>query len=468
MEAVKEKLKGFWSKPNNRNLVIALPVLLILYLIISGVKDKGSDNKRRAAEREEVVESIQVFDTGDMEQLDRYQVEAMRDEMEAESIQNSKLLANDRKAMREENRELSELVINSRKEMQEMKKQLNAFIRNGGLIQQQQSPIRNKGTRTQSRNQPAQSVVQQAVPSSVDVNTLNRQQTTILTRNAPIEGRAIRRVTQRQIRSVNSSGNVQLEDNPNAVLSQRTKENRRKSTARMKEQETLLAKELFLPAGSIISGTLLNGVDAPTSTASANDPMPILLRIKKEAILPNNFTMDVRECHLLASAVGELSSERVRMRAEALSCVLNDGRAIEKNITAYAVSSYDGKVGIRGRLVSRNGSAIARAMMAGFMSGIADAAQPQKIVGVNTSNASESIWQASNPGDIVTSGAFNGASKAMDRLAEYYTEMAENMYPIIELSAGTQVDFIVQKGMSFKLQESSNPSQNQPPSSIAR
>ena len=47
--------------------------------------------------------------------------------------------------------------------------------------------------------------------------------------------------------------------------------------------------------------------------------------------------MDVRECHMLASAAGELSSERVMMRAEAISCILNNGQAVEKNITAYAV-----------------------------------------------------------------------------------------------------------------------------------
>ena len=44
------------------------------------------------------------------------------------------------------------------------------------------------------------------------------------------------------------------------------------------------APPLYLPAGSIISGTLITGLDAPTHESARREPFPALLRIQKEAI----------------------------------------------------------------------------------------------------------------------------------------------------------------------------------------
>jgi conjugal transfer pilus assembly protein TraB len=45
---------------------------------------------------------------------------------------------------------------------------------------------------------------------------------------------------------------------------------------------------LFIPAGAILSGVLLNGLDAPTGQGARKDPTPALLRIKHDAILPEH------------------------------------------------------------------------------------------------------------------------------------------------------------------------------------
>ena len=68
--------------------------------------------------------------------------------------------------------------------------------------------------------------------------------------------------------------------------------------------------ELFIPAGSILSGNLLNGLDAPTGKGARREPFPVLARLKDEAILPNRFRADVRECFLVSAGYGDLSSER--------------------------------------------------------------------------------------------------------------------------------------------------------------
>ena len=39
----------------------------------------------------------------------------------------------------------------------------------------------------------------------------------------------------------------------------------------------------------------------------------------------------------------------------------------------------------------------------------------------------------------------------MDRLAHYYMDMAENLFPVIEVDAARAIEFVVQKGTQLKL-----------------
>ena len=127
-----------------------------------------------------------------------------------------------------------------------------------------------------------------------------------------------------------------------------------------------------LPATSILTGTLITGLDAPTGAQAQGEPLPVLLRLKKEAILPNRFKADVRECFALLGAYGDLSSERAHMRGETMSCILHDGTILEQPLKAFAVGE-DGKEGPRGRLVRREGTFIARALLVGFLEAAANA-----------------------------------------------------------------------------------------------
>ena len=179
--------------------------------------------------------------------------------------------------------------------------------------------------------------------------------------------------------------------------------------------------------------------------------MPVIIRVKKEAILPNHFTLDIRECHVIGQAIGDLSSERAHIRAQSITCVREDGRSVESAIQANAVSDYDGKLGIAGRLVSKNGNLLAGSMAAGFMSGISQAVAPRRSISVNTEPSSQDLWQSVDYGSVAAAGVFQGASSAMDRLAEYYIELAEQIHPVIEISPGRSISFAVISGAKLKL-----------------
>lgn len=212
--------------------------------------------------------------------------------------------------------------------------------------------------------------------------------------------------------------------------------------------------EIYMPAGSILTGVLINGMDAPTASGARQDPFPATLRIQKEAILPNRFRADIRECFLIVSGYGDLSSERAYLRGETLSCIKDNGEVIEARLDSYAVGE-DGKAGVRGRLVSKQGQMIARSLMAGFMAGAAEAFDVSRVPTLNLDSGGRASYQRNDFSSTLLQGsAARGASTALDRIAEFYIDMAEGIFPVIEVDAGRQIEIIISKGSSLRVRGS--------------
>ena len=227
---------------------------------------------------------------------------------------------------------------------------------------------------------------------------------------------------------------------------------------------SLQEQGIFMPAGTIISGVLITGMDAPTANQSRRDPFPVLLRVKDESLLPNRMKMDIRECFIIASGYGDMSSERAYIRADTVSCVRDDGGVIEAGLNAYAVGE-DGKNGVRGRLVSKTGSMVAKSLMAGFLAGTAEALKPQKIpvqaiVDPVTGAKVPQVFSDIDPTVVFSHGAMGGASSSMGKIADYYIEMAKSIFPIIEVDSGRKIDFVVVRGAKLAVQSNSRGNQN--------
>ena len=168
----------------------------------------------------------------------------------------------------------------------------------------------------------------------------------------------------------------------------------------------------------------------------------MIIRLSKEAILPNRFRSDVRECFLLASGHGVLSTERAELRGETLSCIRTDGSLIDTKVSGY-VSGEDGKTGMRGRLVSKTGAMIARTMAAGFLSGMSEAFDYDPVEVLSTTATNNVQYQNKWSTDAAKGGLAKGLTKSLDRVADYYMNLADQMTPVVEISAGRQIDFIV-------------------------
>jgi conjugal transfer pilus assembly protein TraB len=207
---------------------------------------------------------------------------------------------------------------------------------------------------------------------------------------------------------------------------------------------------VYIPAGAILKGVLINGIDMPTGQNARKDPVPALIRVKHQAILPNRVRADLRECFLLVGGFGDLASERAYLRGETFSCIRNDGGVIEIPIDGYAVGE-DGKVGVRGRVVSKQGVLLAKALQAGFLQSFSQIFNRMPSIPVNTGTGTDLQFQSMLTPQALSAASAQGVGGAMDRLANYYLDMAEQLLPVIEVDAGRGAEFILNRGVSMKL-----------------
>jgi len=176
--------------------------------------------------------------------------------------------------------------------------------------------------------------------------------------------------------------------------------------------------------------TILSGLAAETMDGGKNEPAPVLLRINNLAFLPNRVKANLKGCFVIAEGHGKLSDERVHLRVVNLACLSKKGSAvIDQKIKGFVVDS-DGKIGLRGEVVSKFGAMIGRSLIAGLFGGLGDSiqaqTQTQSISALGTTNTidTDKVWQA---------GIGGGLSTASHEIQKFYMELARQTLPVIEV-----------------------------------
>lgn len=204
-----------------------------------------------------------------------------------------------------------------------------------------------------------------------------------------------------------------------------------------------------IPAGSFAAAILVGGVDALTGTTASSDPQPVLLRLVDHGTLPRGFHSDVKNCHVLASAYGDKSSERVMMRLVKMSCVEIDTGIIHSMPIKGYVSGEDGKTGVRGVKVDLSGPMVRNSLVGGFFSGISEffSAQNQRAAfPISPLGQSNALGAA----DMLKAGTFSGTGKAMEKYADYWIKQAEQLQPVLQVAAGRRVTVVWTEDASLK------------------
>ncbi|MCT7578640.1 TrbI/VirB10 family protein [Aliarcobacter butzleri] len=214
------------------------------------------------------------------------------------------------------------------------------------------------------------------------------------------------------------------------------------------EEKKFESRKMDLMMG-LVDAIMVTGVDAPTNIGTKNsdakDPLPVLLSVNSETIIANSHVQEYKDCFILGTATGNATTERAYIRLSKLSCVAKGGETrIETDIEGW-VYGEDNKVGVSGHLVTKSGSLILKGLMAGILQGIADSTS-------NTDNyfngGNGGYYNNNNTGfgESAAQGMGSGVGSAFKTLADFYIDMAKDLYPVIEVKGGREVQILVKGG----------------------
>lgn len=206
----------------------------------------------------------------------------------------------------------------------------------------------------------------------------------------------------------------------------------------------------YLPPNSYAPARVIVGVDASAGVASQTDPLPVVLRITGPArsVMQNGrvLTTRIQGCVVNGAARGDLSSEKVYVKLARMTCDQPGGRVAVSEVKGFI--SFAGKSGVRGRVVSREGSLVSQALLAGIVGGFGRgfSANANSVFSGVTTNPDGSRTRLS-AGDILGGGLGQGAADAADTTAKYLIERAEQYQPVVEMPTGIDVEIVFLDGV---------------------
>lgn len=457
------KLQDLMKKKSVR-IGAAVVALVGLATIAQSGLDFNKETPRAKKVKQNLIQS-NVFDTQAMDKIDTETAQATYEQMKKDMKERSD---KERQLRESQKRELDK-VMNQLSKMQEQLATQNQII---GLISKNNQIVSGvvtdpRITRARQSGVTGENGVTTPVAAAQGAySTLTPQQYQNVSRSSgPVTNGMIRTISQNKITNIKKTG--QVEETPIEVVyvdSRNGGKNAGKAPAQpkkptnpeieKKKREMVKAKaKTYIPAGSIISGVMLNGVDAPTALSKNASPLPTTIRVKLDVLMPNSYNADLADCFVIGSVTGDLASERAYIRSVTMSCINERGESLETGMIGYAVSDYDGRNGIRGTVVSRAGKALIATFGASFLSAVAQASKPTAVPSLNQNPGETTTFQTPNMGDVGKSGVMGGVSGGSDRLAQYAIAIADQQWPVIEISPGTPVTFFLEKGMSLPVVE---------------
>ncbi|KAA1186418.1 TrbI/VirB10 family protein [Photorhabdus heterorhabditis] len=449
-------IKKTWATNKSFRYSVLIMLILTLIFAISQALFTKPVKKQTKTDKKDMQTNF-LLDDSQMNKLSGQEAKAVY----ADIVKQNRL---DQQEAKQDREKAEKLQAETKAEMASLRQQLQAVTQQLADVQLGKA---NNGNRSLDSRNPRNSQPDTTAPGNAPYQ---------LNRNAPVNGEfaangviqpqrmnPMRTITQSSIKTSGNNGIIEVTSVSEQMIkegkevfapsatpaSNRTVKGDGTTPIDSKARHAARKDEMFLPATSIITGVLVTGLEAPTSISSKSEPMPVTMRIKKDVILPNNFTMDLRDCNLLGSAVGDLASQRAYIRATSISCVNSKGKAFDVKLEAYAVSEFDGKNGIKGTLISRNGNAIAGSAVAGGLSALAGSLSPSRVSSLNIDPNSQAKYQTPNFDALGALAGSGAASGGLNRLVDYYTSIAEQQWPVVEISPGRPITFVVQSGATI-------------------
>ena len=439
-DAIEDLKDKFQNEPNFRTqAIVGAGVFAMIAFIVtdSGESGHNYNGRTQAKPTTHFVNSDSAQEIN-KENLDSKYKALKEQSAEVEKLA-EKLTSENEKKFNEQENELSEL----RSALRDLERQLELKNRplDVNLPTSPASPRVNQQVNNNFQNPPASAPsnegrarVRPSIASSAPIIQV-----------AGVTGTGLLKLSQSQETILNPDGTTQIND--------KTQVSGGVAAQEAAEDSDNEEQRFWLPAGSTIIATLITGVNAPTHPSAQNQPEPVTAVITEDVILPGGFYADLKGCHIIGAAKGSLKDDRAKIRSEIISCVREDGMAIEENLAAYA-SGSDGLEGVKGKRVSLAAPVVTTSILAGVAGGFSNALAPTRIPSLQTSNNQEALFQRPDAGQVAGISVLEGTSRSFSRAEEYFMNLADQMHPYIEVTAGRKVEFLTTSGVMLKIKQS--------------
>ncbi|RMB05044.1 TraB/VirB10 family protein [Eilatimonas milleporae] len=208
-------------------------------------------------------------------------------------------------------------------------------------------------------------------------------------------------------------------------------------------------RRVFLPV-SFMEAVLLTGLDALVGQQAMNNPEPVIARVQAPAVLPNAVRANLQGCFVVGNGIGILAKERVDVRAVSLSCVdIHERVVIDQPIKGFFVDA-DGKKGLSGNVVTRDGAIIGQAFAAGLLEGFGAVAQASAGVQTISPLGATRVFDVQ---EAAIAGLGQGVAGTANSLRDYYLDLARTVTPVIEIGTSKTVVLVIQEGTFLEIKE---------------
>ena len=196
----------------------------------------------------------------------------------------------------------------------------------------------------------------------------------------------------------------------------------------------------YVFSNTFAKAVVLQGADASAGVLSQSNPDIMMFQILDDGVMPNKHKSHLKDCFFSASVVGDISSERGKLRTERLSCIHPDGTSVDMQVTGIV---SDSKNGIRGRAVWRDEPMVVKAFWGNFWESMGNIGQQYSTDYSVSPLGNVSTIQASK---IPLAAVSSGGAGSAKMYAQYNIKRAEMYHPIIQLPPAIVVDVTFLKG----------------------
>lgn len=196
-----------------------------------------------------------------------------------------------------------------------------------------------------------------------------------------------------------------------------------------------------VPSGSHVKGKVLAG-----ARVAQGKTIPFLIQLDYSYVTPNHKYLDLSGCFIIAKGESDLSTERLELQPDLISCVNDKNETFEQKISGWAVDDSDNNFALDAKLISKRGRVASMAFLASIVKGVSESIKLAQTTQIRTPLGGKDQVINGNSSKYIAAG---GASEASNMVAQWYLEHAKNLLPTLEVGSGRDVWLVLSK--SFKI-----------------